>query len=174
MKILKCISILVSVIILSSCSNIVYEHSMPKDGKTLSSFPKKLIGEYVDQEGDTLFIMPKSYKYGEINNSTLFEGELGEDVILKKQSAYYFLNFKNSDGYWEMMAGSLKGKELTLFSIDIENADQIKIINSYLAKDKAKSLNKDDKYVINPSDEELLELLEDEIVCDKSFLTKVR
>lgn len=174
MKTLKIISMYVGIIILSSCSNIVYQHSMPKDGKALSSFPPKLIGEYIDQEGDTLFIMSKSYKYGEIDNSSLFEGELGEDVVLKKQDGLYFLNFKNANGYWELICGELKSKDLSLLIITSENDEQIEIINSYLKEGKAKALQKDDKYVINPSDTELFQLLENEIVCDRSLLKKIR
>jgi len=174
MKTLQNLIILSSFIIFCSCSNVLYHQAMPEDGKTLSSFPKELIGQFADQEGDTLFIYPNSYKYGEINKSTLFEGQLGDDLILKKSKGYYFLNFKNAEGYWEMIAAQLIGKELQLLCIDTENEEQIKIINSHLKGNKAKSLKKEGKFVINPSDKELFELLKDERICDRSLLYKVK
>jgi len=174
MKILQNISILVSLIFFCSCSNVVYYEVVPNGGKTLSSFPKELMGQYVDHDEDTLFIYSNSYKYGAIDHESLFEGELGSDVILKKSKGYYFLNFKNSDGYWELIAGQLKGKELSLLTIDTENDEHLKIINSYLNGKDAKSLNKDDKILINPTDKELFNLLKDERICDKSLLTKLK
>ena len=174
MKRLQYLALSLVVIFLSSCSNVVYHNPIPKDQKSLTEFPAKIQGSYIDSDGDTLCISTISYRYGEINNQTLLYGELGEDLVLKKLGTYYFMNFKNDDGYWEMIGAQLESGKLTLFCIDIENKEQVKIVNQHISKGKARSTKKGGKYIINPNNEEILSLLNDESICQKETLLKVK
>lgn len=159
---------------LSSCSNVVYHKPIPKDQKTLTEFPLELQGSYVDSDGDTLSISTNEYQYGEINNQSLLKGELGEELVLKKLDTYYFINFKNEDGYWEMISAQLESDKLLLYCIDIENKEQIKILNQHISKGKARSTRKGGKYIIDPNNDEILQLLKDETICKKESLLKVK
>lgn len=159
---------------MSSCSNVIYNTAVPKDQKSIDKFPKKLQGIYVDEESDTLKIMATKYSYGEINNNALMEGELGSDLVLKEYKDYYFLNFRNDDGYWEMIAATVTRKKIYLLSIDIENKSEVKKLNKHMKKGHAKNIRKDDKFLINPENDELLNMLNDSSICQKTELIKIK
>ncbi|NPD45329.1 MULTISPECIES: hypothetical protein [unclassified Lentimicrobium] len=174
MKRLQYLTLSLVIVFLSSCSNIVYHHPIPKDQISLAEFPSELQGYYVDSDGDTLCIASNKYSYGEMNNQSFLQGELGADLVLKKLDSYYFMNFKNEDGYWEMIAAQLSSEQLSLFCIDIENKEQIKLVNQHIEKGKVRSTKKDGKYIINPSDQEILNLLNDSRICQKELLNKLK
>jgi len=160
-------------IFLSSCSNIAYEDAVPKNLDKLSLFPEEIQGAYIDSEGDTLTINTNNYTYGNIGDLFYLKGEIGEELVLKTLSGYYFLNFKNNDGYWEMIAAKPTDNELHIFCIDAEDKDDVKIINSKIKKGKVKSSRMQGKYIINPEENEILDLLKDEDICEKSILKKI-
>lgn len=169
------LSILVCIfIILSSCSNIVYQNAVPKNSDICQEFSSDIIGNYIDIEGDTLSISAHKYSYGNKNDMLFISGKLNEDLVLKKYSDYYFLNFKNDEGFWEMLAAKPYEKHLVIYCIDASNRQQLKIVNSLLSKNKAKSIKKNGKYIINPEDDEVIELLEKNDVCKTTQLTKIR
>lgn len=174
MKRIQYLTLSLVIIFLSSCSNVVYHNPIPKDQKSLTEFPKELHGSYVDHDGDTLCISSNKYRYGEINNQTLLQGELGEGLVLKKLDTYYFMNFKTEDGYWEMIGAQLESDKLSLFCIDIENNEQVKIVNQHISKGKARSTRKGGKYIIDPNNDEILQLLNDEAICKRESLIKVK
>ena len=158
---------------LSSCSNVAYENAVPKNTAHFSIFPKEIQGGYIDSEGDTLTIYSNSYTYGTKGEIVYLTGEIGDELVLKTLSGYYFLNFKNDEGYWEMIAAKPLGNELTIYCIDAKDKDDIKIINSKIKKGKVKSSRKKGKYIINPEKSEILELLNDDDICEKSVLKKI-
>lgn len=173
MKTIYLIVGLLTIFILNSCSNIVFKHAVPQEEKNLSEFPKKVRGTYIDDESDTLVISKNAYTYGKIDNHPLFQGELNEEMVLRKYKDFYFLNFRSNDHYWEMIAAQISQSQLILYSIDIENSEQIKIIEEFVNGDCQK-LNKDDKYMIDPDLSQLLNMLEDERICQKSILRKIK
>lgn len=174
MKRIPYLTLSLVLIILSSCSNIVYHQPIPKDQKSLAEFPKEIQGYYVDSDRDTLCITGTKYRYGEMYNESLLQGELGTDLVLKKLDSYYFLNFKNENGYWEMIAAQLNTDTLSLFCIDIENKEQQKKVNSHIEKGKMRSTRTTGKYIIDPSDAEILNLLQDQSICQKEMLHKIK
>ena len=161
------------IVLLGSCSNIVFNEAVPQDQDALNEFPKEIQGLYLDAENDTLEIFSNKYAYGEMNGNTLLEGELGSDLILKQFEAFYFLNFKNDHGFWEMIAAQKTTNGLKLMCIDIENKTEVKNINKHIKKGKAKSLKNNGKFLINPDSEELLKILNDTSICDESRLVKI-
>lgn len=162
------------IVLLGSCSNVVFNESVPKDQHPLKEFPKEIRGIYVDSENDTLEISSNRYVYGELKSNTLLEGELGEELIIKKFEEFYFLNFKNENGFWEMIAARKTNNGLILMCVDIENKNEIKNINKHLKKGKAKMLRKEGKYLINPETKELIKILNDTSVCKESHLIKLK
>ena len=158
---------------LSSCSNIAYEDAVPKSSYELSFFPEDIQGAYIDSDGDTLTIYTNNYTYGNREDLFYLQGEIGEELVLKTLSGYYFLNFKNNDGYWEMIAAKPTDNELHIYCIDAEDKDDVKIINSKIKKGKVKSIRKQGKYIINPDENEILDLLREDDICEKSILKKI-
>jgi len=182
MKPLQNLILLTSLFAFCSCSNVVYHEIVPKGGKTLSSFPSELQGDWLDPNNDTLHIFSDNYKYGsgEDEKSSFFEGELSQNIVLKKYKGYYFLNINEEKKYWEMIAGQVDGDKLYLLSIEMDDIDQVQILNSYLHGKDAKSiksnnsLSQDQIFIINPKDRELIKLLKNETICDTSVFIKVK
>lgn len=160
--------------LLGSCSNIVFNEAVPQDQESLSEFPKEIQGTYLDSEDDTLVIFSSYYTYGTIKGSTLLEGKIGDDLVLKQFEDYFFLNFRNDQGYWEMIAAEKTKNGLILMCVDVENKNEIKNVNKHLKKTQAKSLKKEGKYLINPETQELLKILNDTSICEESYLTKLK
>jgi len=173
MKPLQQIILVMLVALLGSCSNIVFDEAVPSDQISLDQFPSELQGTYLDKERDTLSIFSDKYIYGEIKGNTLLEGKLGNDLVLKKYEDYYFLNFKNENGFWEMIAAQKTAEGLVLLCLDVENKDEIKNINKHISKGRAKSLKKDGKYLIDPTTQELIKILNDTSICEVSSLIKI-
>lgn len=173
MNLLQKIILVILVALLGSCSNIVFDEAVPVDQKSLDQFPTELQGIYIDKARDTLSIFPDRYIYGEIKGNSQLEGQLGNDLVLKQFEDYYFLNFKNEDGFWEMIAAQKTASGLVLMCLDVEDKDEIKNINKHISKGHAKSLKQDGKYLIDPTTLELIKILNDTSICEESPLTKI-
>jgi len=174
MKSIQSLLFLGLILFLGSCSNVVFDHAVPKDQIALENFPQDLQGQYLDTENDTLRIFDTQYTYGELKGYKILEGKLGKDLILKQLGDYYFLNFKNENDFWEMIAAQKTNDGLLLKCVDVENKHEIKSINKHISKGKAKSLKKDGKFLIDPNNEELLKILNDTSLCDVSHLIKIK
>jgi hypothetical protein len=174
MKTLYSLFIVLIALTISSCSNLVYQKPVPQHNQVLTTFPKNLQGTYVDSNQDTLFIYPRSYQYGKVGRMGSFSGELNKELILKNQGSYYFLNFQDNDGFWELIGAKLDSDQLILYFVDIKTKEDVDIINSVIKKGKVKSTRHEGKYVANPSGEEMIELFNHDFISEKSFLTKIR
>ena len=182
MKKITYLLIIVS-IILTSCSTVEFENSVPKEGEAFSSFPIELIGVYIDaQDQDTLTIMHTSFTYTmDFGTSTSDSKKIYElsdkGIILKKFGDYYILNLKSEDNnnwtvlpiklsldsleiYYLLLDGNIKDKEqaakYTKDKLEILNA----ITELTLIPD---TLNRIDNYLISPTDKQFIEILEKEM-----------
>ncbi len=166
------IIVLVSVAMIS-CSNVVYRQAMPVNQPQLTEFPEFLHGNWIDAENDTLFIGQTDFRYGNFNGSSLFAGSLNNETVLKQMGHFFLLNFKNPEGYWEIVATHCDTTNLYIYCVGVENEIQLKALNSHLKKRNAKSLRKEGKYMIDPTTKEFLDLLQDEQICKVSTLKKL-
>jgi len=166
--------LLVFVFFISSCSNIVYLEAVPMESESLNSFPKNILGKYIDDEGDTLSINIDNYTYGNSRELVYLTGTLNDELVLKTYLDYYFLNFKNEDGYWEMIAAKPTRDKLTILCIDAKTKEDIQAVNNVIKKGKAKSLRKKNKYLIRPTKDELISLFRKDNICEKNVLTRLK
>ncbi|NOR88462.1 MAG: hypothetical protein GQ527_12715 [Bacteroidales bacterium] len=173
MKIQSILYLVIIGFLFSSCSNVVYQTAVPQNISQLNCFPSEIQGQYVDDDHDTLLILADRYQYGNSDDLFNLKGQLDDELILKELDGYYFLNFKNSDGFWEMIAAHRENQNLTLFFINAKDKEDIKIINSIIENGKVRSVRSNGKYIINPSGSDILELLKQENICEKTILTKI-
>lgn len=169
---------ILSIFVLSSCTNIMFETSVPKDVEVISQFPKELIGIYSDGKTDTLTITKKTFKYGKSKKSTLIAGSLDkEESELRKLNDFYYLNLRDEgDEYWTVFPFQLSDDGLDAYYIVmetlIERLDttksskerEMEVIESMNKITKVKVIekpNSDEKnYLINPTNQELEELMQ--------------
>jgi len=174
MKAISNLLYLFLLLLVQSCSNIVYYSAVPEGQAELKEFPSLLQGKYIVNEGDTLEILSSSYRYGHQGEMDYLQGDLNNELVLKEKDGFYFLNFKSDDSFWEMIAAQAFPDKLILYSIDTKNSNDIKIINEVLKSGKAKSFKEEGKYIIKPSDEEIIQLLKQEQICEKSELKRTK
>jgi len=169
---------ILSIFVLSSCTNIMFETSVPKDVEVIPQFPKEVIGQYYDGKKDTLIITEKTFRYGKSNKSTLIVGSLDkEESELRKLNDFYYLNLRDEgDEYWTVFPLQMTDDGLDAYYIImetlIERLDTTKsseqrekeVIESMNKITKVKVIekpNSDDKeYLINPTNQELEELMQ--------------
>ena len=174
MKLLSIYCFFIFFISLTSCSNVVYKQAIPSENTELTAFPNDIQGEYVNNENDTLTINANDYFFGEKNDLIFLSGELNAELVLKELSGYYFLNFKNTDGYWETIIAYPQKEKITIYCIDVEDKKNIKIINSKIKHGKAKSIRKNGKYIIDPTKDEILNILQNEDICKETVLRRLK
>jgi hypothetical protein len=156
----------------------MFETSVPKDVEVISQFPKELIGTYSDGKTDTLTITEKTFKYGKSKKSFLIAGSLDkEESELRKLNDFYYLNLRDEgDEYWTVFPFQLSDDGLDAYYIImetlIERLDttkstkerEMEVIESMNKITKVKVIEKpdsDDKnYLINPTNQELEELMQ--------------
>ncbi len=165
----KTITILITAILLSSCSIVYFENTVPKKGKELANFPKELVGMYINiKNNDTLTITKKTYQIGKVKNTnTIFEnGDLSSgEFSLKKYKKSYILNIRKSidEGYWLAIPIELENNILKVYYLMLEKdnltdeelkAYKKKKIEEIKAITDVKAIihDKDENYIINPSD----------------------
>ncbi|MEZ4907265.1 MAG: hypothetical protein R2771_06430 [Saprospiraceae bacterium] len=171
-------------ILLSSCSSVLFKNPQPSNGTSIFEYPKSLQGTYIDEDEDTLFVFPTSTKYGndsEIfsNNDTLEAGYLE----LRKFNDYYILNFKDSL-YWDIVLVKPEGGNLKTYYIDLEqlgdeNAEDVEQSAITKVKKYTKILRientSDDNhnYIINPSPKELETMIKMGIFIQMGYFKKI-
>ncbi len=174
MKLFPIYCFFILIISLSSCSNVVYKYAIPYENAELSAFPNDIQGTYINNDNDTLTINANDYLFGKDSDLIFLSGELNNDLILKEFSGYYFLNFRNTDGYWESIIAYPQKENITIYCIYIKDKKYVKIINSKIKHGKARSIRKNGKYIIDPKKDEILDLLQNEDICKKTVLKRLK
>lgn len=167
--------LIVTSIVLTSCSTVEFKEITPKKGNELKSFPEELIGKYTDmQNKDTLTINKTDFEYGE--KETLFHlaGNLSDNkTVLKKTKDFFILNAKTDNAKnWGLIPFKYKNDKIFVYYLilDTETKDKKEAAKYRKVKLERLSLitnvepikdttNQLDNYVINPTDKEMNEIL---------------
>lgn len=147
----------------TSCIEVKFETSQPAGIAALENFPESLLGEYINEDGDTLIIENKivSLLNRKSKCDRLFEQDsLCESIILKKWEAYYFLNLKENNLWTTALMEHLNDNQLLVSLIDAESDTVLHKINDVTQLD---TINSDEGepiyFIVNPVHAELKELV---------------
>ena len=170
---------IIGLVILTSCSTVEFEEPLPKDTKPLKSFPKHLLGKYIDSENkDTLIISKQGFDYGGKNNFFSLNGELlVNNTVLKKFGDYYVLSKKGkNDNSWGIIPFKAVDNKIQVYYLllDIDTKDKVKAAEykeEKLARLQAitevktitDSKNNVENYLINPTNEQLKKMLKEDM-----------
>jgi len=160
-------------LLLASCSTVRFESPQPNDTKELKKMPSKLTGNYLDDDGDTLFVTKTSFILKEDE-----EKKLSSDrVALKKCKDFYVLSCKeilhgdkrtNLHG-WDIILVKLLDDDLVCYSINTSTAEKeqaaITMLKDILPVEKLndKDGRKEEYFMINPGKEEFEEIISKDI-----------
>lgn len=187
MKTLKNYFLFFLIVGLASCSEPLYENSMPIKGQIIQNFPIDLIGTYVNDsnsELDTIMIDKQSLT---INNDDVFylkhDSLHKNHAVLKSFKQYFVLNIKADDN-WIVIPFKFQNNSIDVFTIssfiseDIsseeelseEKLDEINQITDITINTKFGTV---DKYTINPTDKEFYKLLKKGVYSSEYNYTKI-
>ncbi|MEA1874252.1 MAG: hypothetical protein U9N51_07490 [Bacteroidota bacterium] len=175
--------LIVTSIVLTSCSTVEFKEIVPKEGNELTKFPKELIGKYIDiQNKDTLIINQTDFNYGEKETLFHLSGNLSdENTVLKKSNDFFILNAKpNNDKNWGIIPFKYKNDKLFVYYLILDTETKDKKEARKYRKEKLERLslitnveaikdttNQLDNYLINPTDKEMEQIL------NGSFFVKI-
>jgi len=172
---------------ITSCTDVKFETSQPKDGKELDIIPKSMRGVYIaDKDYDTLKVYDKSFHLG--NNASAFyvvDKILDKsNVVLKPYNDYFVLSLKNN-GYWESVLIKQKDNKLITNtfnlitkSMSLTNGSGDSLLNILKEITKVKEIFKKDSTVyyllINPTNEEFNKIVKKGFFKDTIVFTKIK
>ena len=191
------IKIIFILTLLSSCTNVNFENSQPKNGKILNQFPEKLIGKY-EFFSDTLIVerfyiqfplklFEKDESPKQLKNNKLW---LSDSTLLKYHENNYFLNIKSKNTNWNTFL--LKMNSLNNIIIESTTSytfkdlnGEFKMSNSFERESQIELLldslgyNKIDvlfskSYNINPSKKQLKKLIELNLFWELMEIKKIK
>ena len=170
-------SILVYIIVsFSACVAIKFKTIQPQNAVSIPSFPRELIGKYVDNESDTMIITECCFEYGNENSGfshnmdSLAKGTLE----LTRFDDYFVMNHHDDTGWIvilikpEVNAFSAYHMEMDSLKEEIKNTEDetvkekmvIDRIRKITPVEKLKEKNSDDHYyLVNPTHDQLRKLI---------------
>ncbi len=119
------LNILVSIILISSCSEVRFSAPQPLNGKVLDEFPKAFIGNYVGLNGDTLSVARQCFNLADDECKNL----KNERVVLKQKGKLLVLSCREilmageqlERKGWEVFPFEMKEDTLLVYFIDTSN-----------------------------------------------------
>jgi len=162
-------------LLITSCTSVEFETSVPKNSDIIDEFPKEVMGYYLDKENDTLRIERYEFSYGTKGVFGYIEGSLKSgEFELKRFGNYYVLNIIQSE-YWIVMPFIYKNHKLSVYEIKFK--DEIvrnKITNITQVKETKNDKGEIVSFVINPSNNELRELFKKDVLSKLIVLRKIK
>jgi len=163
---------LIGILLLTSCSSVRFENPPPKNKKAMLEMPSKLIGNYLDADGDTLTVTKSSFIFKKDK-----EKHLSSDrVELKKYKDFYVLSCKemlhgdkeSSLQGWEVILVEMVNDDVLLcYSINTAKTQQeeeiIKKLEDILSIEKLLDVRDEVYFLINPNNAEFKEILNSDI-----------
>lgn len=180
---IKIAFVLIATAILSSCSTVEFKKTVPKKGKELKTFPRELLGTYIDkQNNDTLIINSSSFKYGTNKSPFKLSGKLtNKATVVKKTADYYILSVKpKNEKHWGVIPFKYDNNKIYIYYLILEEDKDSRAEEKKHKEEKIKRLKtitklniirdsdtKSTSYIINPSDKQFNHLL------DGDFFVKI-
>jgi len=168
------IFLIVGFFLLASCSSIRFGNPQPDEDRELKKIPSKLIGNYLDADGDTLFVKKKSFIFKEDEEKKLS----GDRVFLKKYKDFYVLSVKEMlhvdkktdlEGWDVILVKLSEDNSLVCYSIntstDKKEQDALAKLKDILFVEKQYNENNKDRayFVINPNKKQFEEIINNNI-----------
>lgn len=121
------ISIILSLILISSCAEIRLSQPHPLNVRELDEFPSLLTGQYVTSSGDTLEVKPNSFRFFTDNVMTLES----DNMVLKMKGTMYYLSCKEYNYYdikinrkgWTVLPFNMSNDSLVVYFLNITNKE---------------------------------------------------
>ncbi|MCO6499687.1 MAG: hypothetical protein J5I47_04815 [Vicingus serpentipes] len=171
MKLKNRILNLLVLLLLSSCTEVLFVEPQPRNIENEETFPIELQGIYINKNNDTLIIENKMYSYRDYKN-----GELSESIILRESDGYYFLN-EQKGVFWRLFLAKFDKKSIYIYAINGGDNEKIKMLKKITEVKEIVSINDStniESYIVNPSSIELKNMLESSLFSQREYFLKIK
>ncbi len=137
-KLLQRATILIFMLIAAACTEVKFRNIQPSESSVLKAFPEKLMGSYVNQDGDTLLVSEKNISL--VNRASecnpFYEHDsLSQDIVLTSFNDSYLLNIQE-DSLWTLALIIYSSREfLDVSLIDAEDEETMNTLSQITALD---------------------------------------
>ncbi len=171
----KIILLAIIALLITSCTSVEFETTVPKDTKVLAEFPKNLRGTYVNKENDALRIDRYVFEAGTKGTFGYIDGSLtSEELELKRFGNYYILNIIQSE-YCIAIPFTHKNGKLSVYEIKFKDEIVENKIKSITQVKETKNKNGEiDNFIINPSNKELRKMFKEGVFSEIMVFNKVK
>lgn len=148
---------LLSVILLSSCAELSYDHPMPAQSRSLKEIPTEFRGFYVqvEDENSTLNVTDKQFMTAETTAT------LGDDFVLRPFQKYLVVNIKSDKGWVVYLAEKTDAGNIRLYHTDVSDNEMIEQLKTITKVETVYDENNElEKVKINPTDAEFKLMVE--------------
>lgn len=153
MKTTLFIALILSVITLSSCTDVAFDQPLPPNEVILTEMPAELVGSYENKEGDELIIEQVSLRVLDKDH------QMGPKTQMKQFKDTYFLNLEDEEGNFQVFFAQLDGQDLKVYWFDGEDDKTLKKLNDLAHVETRFSENGEvDGYVVHITQKEFLDL----------------
>lgn len=157
---------IIGIAFFASCTETRYKEPQPFEKKEKQSFPKKMQGTFVDEDGDTFkiessrIIGPKDNVLG-TNTETI---EISDSLKVKKYKGYCFLNTLTENNHWNVFLVDYSSKtSIHVYGIDPESK-RIKDLKKITTIEEFRNEKGKLKYILlNPTKREWKQIIKEEI-----------
>lgn len=169
-------------LLLASCKEVSFPEPQPAGVQRLKEVPSALRGKFVGvnaqgNDTDTLIIESWGYHFRDTNDKDwLGKGVLSDSLVVKFYQDHYFVNFRTGDQWVLRVIRQKTGGAIDFLSIPVgDDAQRKEILRKLSRKFTVKEVQRKDDtfYQINPTREQLMELLRDGFFTGNE-LTKIR
>lgn len=156
------------ILLLASCKEVSFREPQPAGVTALKEVPAALRGNYVgvDNRGndtDTLIIESWGYHFRDTRDKDwLGKGVLSDSLVVKFYQGHYFINFRTGDQWVLRVIRQKPGGGIDFLAIPVsDDAQRKEILKKLSRKFTVKEVQRKDDtfYQINPTREQLMELL---------------
>lgn len=164
-------TLLISIILISSCSEVRFSQPQPQNGREIDEFPKMFVGRYLGSEGDTLIVTPHCFHFADDEIKKL----CSDRVVLKKKGKLHIVSCREvlmageqmQRKGWEVLPFELVKDTLFVYFLNTTNEDNSKVtitaLEGILDVEEVFNVDGDlEYYYIDPSIKEFERILNSE------------
>ena len=175
----KLVLLLITVILLSSCDQVIFTEPQPARVKAMTQIPETLQGVWLDDSNDTLYVGTKSFRYPSEDFSITEPEFLSDTSVLKEYKGRYFLNrtIRLDEGnFWlsYMIDPVEPGKKMDLYTMDPDDVVKLAKLQEITSKIRDIEEGETSYYLFSPKKKHYKKIISDTIFSKMISFRKLK
>lgn len=169
------LAVFILLMLLTSCDQVIFPEPQPRKVKSLQEIPETLLGTYVDEDGDTLFVFKQHFSY----YSDLMDLEdisLSDSAVLKSYKSHYYYSTRirlQGDQYWLTYILSPTDHGFDLYTMDPDDIVRLAKLQEITSKVRDIEDGDAEYYLFNPKRKHYKKIISDSVFTKMISFRKV-